>query len=282
MIPIINWLKWRITHNKNNLIIVCGETGSGKTFRALAIAEKLKPDFDVNVYVVFKIRDFFTLLNSNKLRKGDVIIWEEGGVEASNRNWYTAQNKLINYLFQTMRHRNFTLIMTVPAKSFIDSGLQKLFHLYIECKFVDETMNACRCMVMRMQYSSRYDKIYYKYFRLTNPTTGRKFVAKNIWINSPSQSKIDVYEPMKQAYTDTLYSESAKELDKIEIKKNTEWGKSKDYTEQIMFAKTIVQQLYNKGKLNAERIKNKLDQAGHPISVGGARIVKEGLTEMGY
>jgi hypothetical protein len=279
MQQIINWLKWRINQNKNNLIIVCGETGSGKTFRALSIAEKIKPDFDPATYVVFKSRDFFNLLNQGKLKKGDVIIWEEGGVEASNRSWYSVQNKLINFAFQTMRHRNFTLIMTVPALHFIDSALQKLFHMYIECKYVDEKLDACRCKVMRMEYNSRYDKLYFKYFRLTNPITKQKFIANNVWINKPTQKVIDVYEPMKKAFTDKLYLESEQELNKIDAYSKKDWGASKDYNTQIEWAKAHKDELYQKckdghRKITSNMIKARLDAAGLPISMTGAGIVK--------
>ena len=275
MNPVINWLKNRIhKQNKNNLIIICGETGSGKSWRALRIAEALNPKFSMD-YVVFKSREFFNLLTTGKLKKGSVIIWEEGGVEASNRNWYSILNKQINYAFQTMRHRNFTLIMTVPSIGFIDSALRPLFHLYIECLYIDRVNDCCKCKVLRMQHNPRLGKTFYKYFRVRG-ASGLGSIGNPMWINSPSPELITAYEERKTEFTKDLYKDCLAEIDKAETNAKKDWGKPKTYEAEIEEVKSILKT--NPGELTTnyngvdivswKKVRQKLG-----VSTQGAKII---------
>ena len=49
-------------YNKNWLCIVCGATGSGKSYTALKIAETVDPNFNIKK-VVFTAKDFMNLIN---------------------------------------------------------------------------------------------------------------------------------------------------------------------------------------------------------------------------
>jgi energy-coupling factor transporter ATP-binding protein EcfA2 len=285
---IISWMQNRIwEQNKNNLIIICGETGSGKSYRALRIAYLLthrkeilsydmpRPTEAPCIWVVFKTKEFFSLLSSGKLRKGDVIIWEEGGVECNNRNWYTLSNKLVNFAFQTMRHMNFTLIMNLPSVEYLDSGLRGLFHLYIETKFVDFKKNMVNCKVKRIQHNPEIPKTYRKYFRMRG-ADGHKFIASNIWIKGPPAEMIEQYEPIKAAYTKQLYTESEKEIEDTEVRSKKDWQASKDYTEQINDAKPK-RHSFQRSETDTRVSWEKIKQA-YGVSVAGAKIIAVGIS----
>jgi len=55
--------------NKNWLAIVCGETGGGKSYSALTIAEVIDPEFSID-RVVFSAEEFMALLNSGDCTPG--------------------------------------------------------------------------------------------------------------------------------------------------------------------------------------------------------------------
>ena len=75
----VSYILQRIRNNKNFLGFLSGPTGSGKSYCCLRIAEEVDPDFTLE-RVVFNGIDLMNLVNSGKLKKGSVIIFEEAGV----------------------------------------------------------------------------------------------------------------------------------------------------------------------------------------------------------
>jgi hypothetical protein len=287
---LIRWLNNRINKkNKNNLIVVCGETGSGKSRRALRIAYKLTGSKKIlfyeddrikhqkNIWLFSKAREFRKLMKNKKPKRGDVIIWDEGGVEANNRNWMTESNKVITSSFQTMRENfNFTLIMTLPSLRFLDAGLRTLFHVYVECITVDEHNDTCLCKIMRIQHNPRLARTYYKYFRVRGED-GRNYIANRTWINNPPQELIEQYEPFKKKYQEELYESDDVKMDELDERKKIKWGQSNDYTAVIEDAGThiadfILSTPQHGKKISWERIKQH-----YSISPQGAKIVMKNL-----
>ena len=75
--------------NKNWLSIVCGDTGSGKSYSALTLANAISPrGITIKRNMVFNPIQFLEKINDkSKLQKGDVIIFDEAGVGMSAREW---------------------------------------------------------------------------------------------------------------------------------------------------------------------------------------------------
>jgi len=66
--PLTRYVKRRLyEYNKNWLAIICGETGSGKSYSALKIAETVDPTFSPE-RIVFSSEQFVRLLGK-KLKK---------------------------------------------------------------------------------------------------------------------------------------------------------------------------------------------------------------------
>ena len=123
--------------DKNNIISITGETGSGKSFSALSLAETLSPDrFNIN-YVIFEPQEFSDLIKSQVLQKGDVIVWDEAGVGIPSKLWWSILNRSINYILQVFRNENISLIFTTPNLGFIDSDARKLLHFYFSMLRID-------------------------------------------------------------------------------------------------------------------------------------------------
>jgi len=195
--PLIKNIKNRmIYYNQNWLGLICGPTGSGKSFSGLRIAEEVDDTFHIG-RVVFTAEEFMQVLN-NGMKQGQIIIWDEAGVGMASREWYSISNKAINYVLQTFRHLNLGVIFTTPSISYIDSQARRLFHSYIETYEVDRKRKQVKARWFTVSYSPRSDKIYHIYRRY-------KREKKNLTrINIPSKELIDAYEKKKKAFSQSL------------------------------------------------------------------------------
>ncbi len=213
----VKYIKQRIRQNKNFVCLISGQTGSGKSWTALAIAEMLDPDFKIN-QVIFRGTELLSLINSGKLKRGSVIIWDEAGIDLGNRAWQSATNKLLNFLFQTFRHKGYILFFTTPYSDFVDKLTRRLFHCEMKTVSIDFKNCTTRVKPQLMQYNSRFGKFYYKYLRVN--VQGGGVVPLTDWnVPSPSKDLTEKYEELKNAFTSKLNKEIEAELNKVEGKK---------------------------------------------------------------
>lgn len=207
----IQYLHQRIRNNKNFLGITTGPTGSGKSYTALSIGEMTDKNFDVD-RVVFTGRELMDLINNGNLKKGSVIIWDEAGIDLSSRSWQSLTNKMINFLIQTFRHKNFILLFTTPYSSFVDKATRKLFHAEFRTVSIDYKKKTCKIKPQLIQYNSRMDKFYYKYLRIVTKKGVVPLVEWNV--PSPSPELVKKYEAKKTAFTKQLNREIESQLNK--------------------------------------------------------------------
>lgn len=220
----ISYIKQRIRNNKNFLGFVSGPTGSGKSYACLRIAKELDPEFTIE-RCVFGGIELMTLVNSGKLKKGSVVIFEEVGVEMSARNWASITNKMINYLLQTFRHRNFIFFLNSPFIDFVDAATRKLFHAEMSTLAIDFNKNEVLLKPLLIQYNSKLKKFYWK--RLKVKTAEGKMPV-DVWrVSKPGEELRKVYEEKKTRFTDNLNREILEELEAFRSKKN----KKKELTE---------------------------------------------------
>lgn len=214
-----SWVKYvrnRISNNKNFLGICTGPTGSGKSLSMLSFAEMLDPEFTID-RVVFKGRELMNLINTGDLKPGSVILWDEAGIDLSNRSWQSAINKMLNFLLQTFRHRNFILLFTVPYVDFVDSSARKLFHAEFTTVSINRKKKTCRLKAKLLQYNDSMGKWYRKYLKVIKPTGGISIIRT--WnIPLPSKTLLDHYEAKKRSFTDELNKQILATLNKLEEK----------------------------------------------------------------
>jgi ABC-type dipeptide/oligopeptide/nickel transport system ATPase component len=216
----MNWLIEEVrrkifNQNKNWLAVIVGETGSGKSYTGLKLCEMIDPSFNID-RVVFSAEEFMKLLNSGTLTKGNAILWDETGVGLSAREWYTISNKAINYVLQTFRRDNLAVIFTVPSMDFVDIQLRKLFHAYIETISINRTEKCVWVKFMNIQYSPRFDKIYYKYPRIK--VNGKIVVVNRVKVYKPSEQLIQQYEEKKKVFCERLKEEVEKTIKQERLK----------------------------------------------------------------
>jgi len=216
--------------NKNWLAIICGSTGSGKSYSALTLANQIDPSFTVD-RVVLTPESFMKILNSGKLKKGNAIIFDEAGVGMPSREWYSFSNKMLSYILQTFRHQNLAVIFTTPSFDFIDSQARKLFHTYIETCGIRYKEKLCVTKWMDIQYNAKIGKTYYKFPRTVEG--GEITVINRIKFPLPPQDLINAYEVKKKQYTKTLKQELGDTLQKLKDKAN----KKKPVSNEVLVKK---------------------------------------------
>ncbi len=212
----INYIKKRIKNNKNFICILSGPTGSGKSWSALAIAEMLNKDFTVE-RVVFRGKELMRLVNSENLKKktGVVIVFDEAGIDLSSRNWQSVTNRMLNFLIQTFRHRNFVLLFTAPYGDFLDLATRKLFHAEFQTVGINKAKKTVTLKPKLQQYNSAKGKWYTPFLKAVKPEIGMVKVKR--WaVPKPSKELIEEYEKKKQKFTNSLNKEIEDTLENLD------------------------------------------------------------------
>ena len=101
------------------------------------------------------------------LRKGDVIILEEVGVNLAAATWASKLNRIMNHIMQTFRTQNLVVLLNLPNPKMLDINARRLLHGRITMKGINIPAKLSKISFKRRQYNSEYDKEYWKYLRTT-------------------------------------------------------------------------------------------------------------------
>ena len=199
----VQYVRDRIRRNKNCIIIIVGETGSGPYWAALAIAESIDPTFTW-LRVAFNAEQFIRLVKSDDLpKKGAAIIFDEGGVSMNARRFMSQLNILLSHTFQTIRYKNQIIIITVPDLSFIDIHTRKLAHILIRTDGINKSSKTCRlrpyCLITNPMQG---DKIFRPHPALF--IGGRRIKISRILVHKPTFNNLRGYEKIKRKFGDDL------------------------------------------------------------------------------
>ena len=226
--PLIQSVQKRLwKQNKNWLSIITGQTGSGKSWSALSLAEKIDPSFDTSK-VVLRPENFMEKVAEREWGQGDVVVFDEAGAGMSAKAHMTKKNRIIDQVLQTFRRQNIAVIFTVPSKSNVDKSVRRLLHTYIETKTIDYINERNHLKWLEMDYNQKTDKIYYKYPKRRTDSGALKKI-KTVKMGKPSESLIKAYEEKRSKYQDSKNSEFLDELqEKMSDGSNSDSGKTKE------------------------------------------------------
>lgn len=208
----VKYIRQRIRKNKNCLILIAGETGSGKSESSISIASMVDPTFTAE-RIVFGIEGLMELRKTGKLRKGSAIVYEEVGVEHDSTKWQSEKNRVLSYLLQTFRDENYVVIFNVPYMGLFLSKARKLLHAYFETVNIDDKKKLCKIKPFILQYNEWMDKTYKKYLLIKMKGQGMRPVKR--WnIPQPDPILRREYLMKKAQYKGELDQELVKILKK--------------------------------------------------------------------
>lgn len=272
----INYIQGRIKKNKNFLGFISGPTGSGKSYAGLTICQLLDEGFTAQ-RVVFSGRELMNLVNSDELTKGSAILFDEAGIDLSNRTWQSLTNRLLNFLLQTFRHKNFILLFTSPYLDFVDASTRKLFHAEFSTVNIDFTNKKVKLKPQLIQYNGRIKKFYYKFLRVITP---KGVVPIRSWsLEKPSKDLLKEYEDKKNKFTSQLNKSIEEDLNKLEGVKPSPLTEQQQKVLEYIKEGLLVDKISEKLNIHRAIVYNQINyikKKGYkikPIKEGG-RIIK--------
>jgi len=222
--PILETQIWSRMHRRDDnwMGAVVGETGRGKSFTCLSIAECVDPNFTID-QVAFGLVEFMNLVMDDSLGRGSVIILEEASVEAAAEDFHEVSNKVLRTVLETWREQNRGALLNLPTFSRLDKGAKIRMTALIQqrAKFEDEGYSVAT--YKHLQTNSDTGKIYRHY-----PTIGGR-EHRTLKIAPPSDDLIEAYEQRKAQYNAELNEELLEDLleaqreDDDEQQKDPEW-----------------------------------------------------------
>jgi len=256
----------RVESGKNALILVVGETGSGKSYSCIELALGLylyrhgKPQEaeDFMSHLSFTLEEFLTSLQGAEMKKKQIYIWEEAGVSINNKKWQSKTNQIMGYLTQTFRTLQHIVFINVPCTSFIDKTVRQLLHYEITARRIDKKQKLCFLRPLELQYNNTFNKLYrHGLIMITQKGT---MEIDEISVGLAPKEYIIPYEERKASYTKGNIEKWRKELAKDRLKKDGKVLKPLT-TRQIQ----IVDCINKLGIKNPTEIGKKIDW--HPSNV---------------
>lgn len=219
--PILETQVWSRMHRRDDnwMGAVVGETGKGKSYTCLSLAEAVDPDFTVD-QVAFGIEEFMQLVMDESFGRGSVIILEEASVEAAAEDFHEISNKVLRTVLETWRNQNRGALLNLPTFSRLDKGARIRMTALIQQrrKFEDEGFSVAT--YKHLQTNSDTGKIYRHYPRINNRE------HRTLKIAPPSEDLREAYEAKSDEYTDELNKELLEEL--LESKREQQDEEKKD------------------------------------------------------
>src|SRR3990167_1384918 len=207
--------KRTLEQNNNFNIVICGETGSGKSWASLKIASLIDPTFN-DTRIHFHPLSLMKQVTSKELKPCYVIVLEEVQNIADSRLWWEKTNKVLRFLFSTYRYMRLVTIMNLPVLSKLDQNVADLRHATFQTISLNNTTQSCllKCKSFRLDHVSGHD--FNEYIRIK---TNKGYVPAPYWnIKKPDDDLIRLYEEKKREYNTNLQRALYKELVDDDIK----------------------------------------------------------------
>ena len=122
----ISELRKRIKNEQQNVVIIDGDTGAGKSTLGIQIcyglAKQLKVDFTLEKDYIYSLEDLWRKLQDPNA--SPINFMDEGALILSSKNSMSKESKDIVNLFNTMRSRGWSTIICVPNYKQIDKGVR--------------------------------------------------------------------------------------------------------------------------------------------------------------
>lgn len=136
----IKLLKNRIKRKLQNVIVIEGDTGSGKSTLgieiAFALAKSLNVDFDLSKDMVYALDDLWDKLDDPDA--SPISLLDEGSVSLNSLNSRRTGDRDAVVLLDTMRSRGWTTIIILPSIKNLNASVRRVHVNYVlECSSID-------------------------------------------------------------------------------------------------------------------------------------------------
>jgi len=214
----------------DNVVMIEGGEGSGKSNLAWNVIESYSPGFDISqtyVYNMDGIRERFAAEDY-----GGGIFWmDETSQIASNRNWQSEDNKDLVSILEVCRSKHFSLVGCIPSISRADIYLREYRMRYL-----------LRCRPMKFESTGYRPRGIFELLKRNNESGQMEHVGYGQFDPMPKESK-EIYEPIKADFQERFRKKIAEGKEKP--------GKYKDKYVQLQNEKTdIMAKLHDRGMIS--------------------------------
>jgi len=237
-----------IEKNENFISVIIGGTGSGKSYSFISLAQQFQLlRKSSRIFIIFRHEELLNLLlpGNDTIKKGDVVIYEEMGISADHRKFWSITNDTIRYVSQIARNRNFLFLMNLPFLNLLDKDVLPLVHVLFQTakKIFEKRIVRCRVTFNDVNYIT--GKSYFKYPLLYNKEAKKWCKVKYIDFIHPEKillksnmKDLENYEEVKDSFNNSIYTKllekSKKETDKMNTKGNANTTDIKKYAKIIL------------------------------------------------
>lgn len=289
-----SWCRWMVgrVRNRNNStnIRFIGDTGSGKSWSALSIAEIMAnmQNYELEESdIYFSISDVIKKVHEEDPPPGTIFFIDEQQVEGSSGEFNNLRGKAYVTFFSTCRSKRYIIISTMPFADMIIKKVRRFFHVEIETLGLDTNTNECITKPRVLDYHKHKDKIYRKrlIIQQRNPNTK---VSRNIkmdtWrIPKPSDAMIDIYEKKKLKFQKETYGKLVNDLERFENKNKEQENKITTTDIEALdrlteFQKDLFDLMNNNPYMSYKDMSEAMKQKGHnctpPKITGNIRFMR--------
>jgi hypothetical protein len=210
----------------DNVVMIEGGEGSGKSNLAYQVIKAYNPDFDIKqtyVYNMDGIRERFAAEDYG----GDTFWMDETSQIASNRNWQSEDNKDLVSILEVCRSKHFTLVGCIPSISRADIYLREFRMRY-----------KLRCVAMKFPTIGYKPRGIFELEKRDNETGKMKHMGYGLFDPMPDDQK-QIYEPIKADFQEKF---------RLKISEKKEKGGYKEKYQQVQNEKTdIMAKLHDRG-----------------------------------
>jgi hypothetical protein len=215
--PGIRWLVEHVRHSVfkmklNRVITAVGPPGSGKSWTGLLIGSILDPEFNVD-RVVFPGIDYIRAVANPDLGIGSFVQWDDAGLGAPSRDFYTQLNKAVGLVAQSSRFRRLIVWLTLPDKSFLDAIPRKLVDVHLEFIPRKQPEDPVEARVYLPRTNPKKGNIYYEHPRIYHQDQGTQALEIIEFRAMPPQTLTDAYEDKKANYMMGFYRDLTENLE---------------------------------------------------------------------
>lgn len=127
-------MEYSVANSFDNVILISGREGSGKSSLAYHICMNYDPNFTMENGYIYNFEEFLDALRNGE-EKGRTFWLDEASNIASKHDWMKSDNKAFIQILEMFRSKGYTLIMCIPSEDRIDSYIRSFRARFkIRCK----------------------------------------------------------------------------------------------------------------------------------------------------
>ena len=213
------------SHNKMWSAVTCGEPGAGKSWLDLSMAEALdRSKVDENRFSIDRVyfsAAEFAMGMAQDYPKGTAHIFDDAGLNLFSREAMQQNVKDIAKIFQSIRYKNYIILLSLPAFGMLDKVVRQLVNVYIQPTKIDFELEQTEAKFQWLNINPAIGDKIYRHKPNVSVNETHEFLNYNlveeklfdsIWINRPSVELAEAYEAKKKKFMDLYYKKVAAKI----------------------------------------------------------------------